>query len=159
MSTAALTDLLPCETDSPEATHALGRRLAEHLRPGDVVALYGDLGAGKTQLVKGIAAGLGIPDEEVSSPTFTLVHEYRDGRLPLYHFDAYRLRNLEEFFDLGYEEYFYGDGVSVVEWADRVEPLLPPHALRLRLEHLGGDRRRITWHEAPPSPDGRQARL
>ncbi len=150
MNTAPLTDLLPCETDSPEATHALGRRLAEHLRPGDVVALYGDLGTGKTRLVKGIAAGLGIPETEVTSPTFTLVHEYRGGRLPLYHFDAYRLRRLEEFFDLGYEEYFYGDGVSVVEWADRIEPLLPPHTLRMHLEHLGGDRRRITW--LPPSP-------
>ncbi|MDQ7041731.1 MAG: tRNA (adenosine(37)-N6)-threonylcarbamoyltransferase complex ATPase subunit type 1 TsaE [Rhodothermus sp.] len=145
MNTAALTDLLPCETDSPEATLTLGRRLAKHLGPGDVVALYGDLGTGKTQLVKGIAAGLGIPETAVSSPTFTLVHEYRGGRLPLYHFDAYRLRTLEEFYDLGYEEYFYGDGVSVVEWADRIEPLLPPHTLRVRLEHLGGDRRRISY--------------
>lgn len=148
--TAPQTDLLPCETDSPEATHALGQQLAARLQPGDVVALYGELGTGKTQLVKGIAAGLGLPDAIVSSPTFTLVHEYLGGRLPLYHFDAYRLHSLEEFYDLGYEEYFYSHGVCVVEWADRIAPLLPPHTLHLHLAHLGGNRRRITWHTHPP---------
>ncbi|GBD02679.1 tRNA threonylcarbamoyladenosine biosynthesis protein TsaE [bacterium HR18] len=144
---AALTlaDLLPCETDTPEATRALGKHLARRLHPGDVVALYGELGSGKTQLVKGIAEGLGIPEAEVNSPTFTLLHIYLGGRLPLYHFDAYRLRQLEEFYALGYEEYFFGEGVSIVEWAERIEPLLPPYALRLHLEHLGNNRRRITY--------------
>ena len=137
-------DLLPLETETPAETVALGRRLAERLRPGDVLALYGDLGAGKTHLVKGLCAGLGIPAEAVSSPTFTLVNEY-DGALPVYHFDAYRIERPEEFFEIGYEAYFFGDGVSVVEWPERVEALIPEHALRLRLSHGGGDRRRIEW--------------
>ena len=112
------------------------------LQPGDVLALYGDLGAGKTHLVKGLCAGLGIPAASVSSPTFTLVNEY-DGALPVYHFDAYRIERTEEFFELGYETYFFGDGVCLVEWPERVEALIPDHAIRLRLTHLGGDRRRI----------------
>ncbi|MEP0547743.1 MAG: tRNA (adenosine(37)-N6)-threonylcarbamoyltransferase complex ATPase subunit type 1 TsaE [Rhodothermales bacterium] len=140
--TAALTDLLPAESASPDETVALGQRLAGVLQPGDVLALYGDLGAGKTHLVKGLCAGLGIPAASVSSPTFTLVNEY-DGALPVYHIDAYRIERTEEFFELGYETYFFGDGVCLVEWPERVEPLVPDHALRLRLTHLGGDRRRI----------------
>ena len=139
-----LADLLPCETNTPEATRTLGKHLASKLQAGDVVALYGDLGSGKTQLVKGIAEGLGIPEAEVNSPTFTLLHIYSSGRLTLYHFDAYRLNRLEEFYELGYEEYFFGEGVSIIEWAERIEPLLPPYALRLHLEHLGGNRRRIS---------------
>jgi tRNA threonylcarbamoyladenosine biosynthesis protein TsaE len=140
--TAALADLLPAESASPDETVALGRRLADALQPGDVLALYGDLGAGKTHLVKGLCAGLGIPAADVSSPTFTLVNEY-DGDLPVYHIDAYRIERTEEFFELGYETYFFGDGICLVEWPERVEPLVPDHALRLRLTHLGDDRRRI----------------
>ena len=138
----SLADLLPVESASPDETVDLGRRLAEALQPGDVVALYGDLGAGKTHLVKGLCAGLGVPAAAVSSPTFTLVNEY-DGTLPVYHFDAYRIERPEEFFEIGYESYFFGDGVCLVEWPERVEGLVPNHALRLQLTHLGEDRRRI----------------
>ena len=124
-------------------TMELGAALAQTFRPGDVVALYGDLGSGKTVLTKGIGRALGIREEEISSPTFTLVHEHRSGTLPLYHFDAYRIESPEEFFDLGYEDYFFGDGVSVVEWADRVESLLPDDAVRIYLEHAADGRRRV----------------
>ncbi len=136
--------LLPAETPSAAATMALGRRLAAHLGPGDVVALYGDLGAGKTHLVKGICAALGVPEAAVTSPTFTLVNEYAGRDFPVYHLDAYRVRRIEEFFELGYEEYVYGEGLCLVEWPEKLEGLLPPHTLRLRLEHLGGHLRRIT---------------
>lgn len=134
---------LPRETTSEAETRALGAEVAPLLEPGDVVALYGDLGAGKTQLVKGICAALGVDPARVSSPTFTIVQEYagRDG--PLYHVDAYRITDPDEFFELGYEDYFYGDGICFVEWPERVEALLPEHTRRLRLTHGGGDRRRI----------------
>jgi tRNA threonylcarbamoyladenosine biosynthesis protein TsaE len=140
--------LLPVETASPEETLALGERLAPHLAPGDVLALYGDLGAGKTHLVKGVARGLGADPEDVSSPTFTLVNEYatRDAEgapLPLYHLDVYRIERLRELEEIGVEELLHGDGVCVVEWPERMEPMLPPHTLRVRLLHLDGDRRRI----------------
>lgn len=124
---------------------ALGERLAAYLGPGDVVALYGDLGAGKTHLVKGVCGALGVPAAAVNSPTFTLVNEYDGGRMPVYHFDAYRIRGTAEFFEMGYEEYFFGEGLCLVEWPEHVEALLPPHTLRLRLLHRGADRRRIEW--------------
>ena len=144
----ALSDvLLPTETDSTDATLALGRRLATHLEAGDVVALYGDLGAGKTHLVKGICAAHGVPVAAVTSPTFTLVNEYAGDAFSIYHLDAYRIERLQEFFELGYEEYFYGDGLCLIEWPAHVEPLLPEHTLRLRLTHLGGNRRRIDWEK------------
>lgn len=130
-------------TDSVEETMALGRRLTETLSPGAVVALDGDLGAGKTHLVKGIAAGLGIPPETVRSPTFTILHAYDEGRLPLYHFDAYRIGDPSEFEAIGFEEYAYGEGVTVIEWASRVENLLPSDVLRLRLTHVSAHERRI----------------
>lgn len=109
--------------------------MAARVRAGDVVGLYGDLGAGKTALTKGLCAGLGLDPEAVTSPTFTLLHEYGTASLPVYHFDAYRLERLEEFFDLGYEEYVFGDGLCIIEWAERVEPLLPSHVIRIRLRH------------------------
>ena len=137
-----LSDLLPAETASPAETLALGARLAAHLGPGDVVALYGDLGAGKTHLVKGLAAGLGLDADEVASPTFVLVHEYATTP-PLYHFDAYRTERPDEFTRLGFEEYAEGDGICVVEWPERIAPLLPPRTLRLHLTVLEGDRRMI----------------
>ncbi len=143
MTTVLLEDVLPAETRSAEETITLGRHLAAHLEPGDVVALYGDLGAGKTHLVKGICAAYGVPEAVVTSPTFTLVNEYAGEAFPIYHIDAYRIERLQEFFELGYEEYFFGDGLCLIEWPAHVEPLLPEHTLRLRLTHLGGNRRRI----------------
>jgi tRNA threonylcarbamoyladenosine biosynthesis protein TsaE len=119
------------------ATESFGRRLARLLFPGAVVALVGPLGAGKTQLVRAIAEGLGITDSRiVSSPTFVLIQEY-DARLPIYHFDTYRLKNPAEFANLGVEEYFAGDGVCLIEWADRVEKCLPPDHLRVELTITG----------------------
>jgi tRNA threonylcarbamoyladenosine biosynthesis protein TsaE len=137
-----LGELLPLETASVAETMRLGERLAEHLQPGDIVALYGDLGAGKTHLVKGIARALGVDEAAVSSPTFTIVQEYA-GAVPIYHIDAYRVETPDEFYELGYEDYFYGDGLCLIEWPSRIESLLPDDALRLRLTHQGGDRRRI----------------
>ncbi len=124
-------------------TEALGRRLGERLFAGAVVALIGPLGAGKTQLVRAMAEGLGIADPRaVSSPTFVLIQEY-NARLPIYHFDAYRLAGPGEFFDLGANEYFQGQGVCLVEWADRVESALPGQYLRITLEVTGETSRRI----------------
>jgi tRNA threonylcarbamoyladenosine biosynthesis protein TsaE len=126
-----------------EATATFGRRLGNALFPGAVVALIGPLGAGKTQLVRAVAEGLKITDPRtVSSPTFVLLQEYR-GSLPIYHFDAYRLSGPAELFDLGVHEYFEGQGVSLVEWADRVEGCLPPEHLRVELEITGLTSRRL----------------
>lgn len=115
-------------------TRALGLEIAEALEPGDVVALVGDLGTGKTALTKYIAEGLGVT-EEINSPTFTIVKEYRSGRLPLYHFDVYRLGSSEELFDIGAEEMLDGDGACVIEWADIVADALPDDTLAVRLEY------------------------
>jgi tRNA threonylcarbamoyladenosine biosynthesis protein TsaE len=140
-----LDHLLPATTASESETRSIGRSLAETLVAGDVVALFGNLGAGKTALTKGLGEGLGIDAEHVKSPTFTLLHEYTSGRLPLYHFDAYRTEQIDEFLDLGYEEYFFGNGVCVIEWADKIEALLPQESLRIRLDHGERDIRRIDF--------------
>lgn len=116
--------------DNEEATRQYGHRLAEEAVPGQVIALTGDLGAGKTTLTKAIAEGLNIK-EPISSPTFAIIKEYTDGRIPLYHFDVYRLDDEEEMYNLGYEEYFFGDGLTIVEWADKVEGLLPEDTVRI----------------------------
>jgi len=124
-------------------TEALGRRLAEHLFPGAVVALIGPLGAGKTHFVRAVAAGLGIVNPDmVTSPTFVLIQEY-DARLPIYHFDAYRLRSQAEFIDLGVHEYFQGDGVCLIEWADKVPAALPSERLEVRISIIGDEERRF----------------
>lgn len=123
-------------------TMAFGRQLAATLRPGDVLALNGDLGAGKTCLVKGLAAGLGIT-QEITSPTFTLIHEYRGGRLPLAHIDLYRLETVHDALNIGIEDHLGGDGITVIEWADRIESLLPPGAIRLHLRVVDDNTRRI----------------
>jgi tRNA threonylcarbamoyladenosine biosynthesis protein TsaE len=124
------------------ATQAFGRRLGGLLFPGAVVALVGQLGAGKTHLVRAVAEGLGLADGRVvSSPTFVLIQEY-PARLPVYHFDAYRLRGEAEFAELGAHEYFEGDGVCLVEWADRVRGALPPEHLRITLTVTGERSRR-----------------
>jgi len=143
--------LFPVTTESVEETRALGTKLADALDAGAVLALYGDLGTGKTHLVKGIAEGLDIPPSSVRSPTFTILHTYENGRRPLYHFDAYRVQTPDEFVELGFEEYVHGDGITCIEWADRVESLLPAHTLRLSLSHVDTHRRRIALHR----PHGR----
>lgn len=123
-------------------TRALGHRIAEAAEPGDVVALIGDLGTGKTALTKYIAEGLGIKGG-ISSPTFTIVKEYRSGRLPLYHFDVYRLGNGDELIDIGAEEMLDGDGLCVIEWADIVADVLPEDALAIRLDYGENEGERI----------------
>ena len=135
--------ILPVVTSSENETRAVGRRLAEELDAGAVLALHGELGAGKTQLTKGIASGLGVDETAVSSPTFTLIHEYK-GCLPVYHIDGYRTRSPREFEALGIDEYFRGDGVCIIEWPERLGPLLPSSTIHLSLQHRGGDERQIT---------------
>src|SRR6184192_4009339 len=131
-------------------TEALGRRLAAHLFPGAVVALIGPLGAGKTNLVRAVAEGLGIADPRiVTSPTFVLIQEYA-ARLPIYHFDAYRLHTPAEFVDLGAHEYFQSGGVCLVEWADRVESCLPAELLRITISVTGDTSRRFVVHSHAP---------
>jgi tRNA threonylcarbamoyladenosine biosynthesis protein TsaE len=127
-----------------DATTVVGRRLASSLFPGAVVALVGPLGAGKTHLARAIAEGLGVRDSRVvTSPTFVLIQEY-DGNLPIYHFDAYRLRGAAEFAELGAQEYFEDAGVCLVEWADRVQDCLPAELLHLTLAMTGPTSRRMT---------------
>ncbi len=128
-------------TRRPEQTQQLGRRLGKIARPGDVILLVGKLGAGKTCLTQGIAWGLGIK-EYAASPSFVLVRELY-GRLPLYHIDFYRLEKLEEIAELGLDEYFYGQGVSVVEWAEKALELLPPENLLIEMEYLSENERRL----------------
>lgn len=115
-------------------TRKFGIELAQNLKPGDIIALIGDLGTGKTTLTKSIAEGLGIIDM-ITSPTFTIVQEYHEGRLPLYHFDVYRISDPEEMYELGYEEYFFGQGVCVVEWADLIMELIPEGSIVIRIEY------------------------
>jgi len=129
-------------SESEQETLSLASRFAGELKAGDVVALWGDLGAGKTQFVKGIARQLGIPAESVTSPTFTLIHEY-EGRLPLYHFDFYRLQQIEEALEIGVEEYFWGEGVCVVEWPDIITPLLPDAYYSVDITAAGTNKRWI----------------
>lgn len=125
-------------------TDRLGEGLAEVLPAGSVVALIGTLGAGKTRLVQAIAAALGVPRDEITSPTFVLVNEYRGGRLPVYHFDTYRLRDEDEFLELGPEEYFSGVGITFVEWADRFEQFLPAGYLKIEIVPVGATEREFT---------------
>ena len=134
------------ETFSPEETFALGRELGEEAQPGEIFCLDGDLGTGKTVFTQGFAAGLGIT-EPVNSPTFTIVQVYEEGRLPLYHFDVYRIGEPEEMDEIGYEEYFFGRGVCLIEWASLIGELIPEGARRVRIEkdtEKGFDYRRIT---------------
>ena len=129
------------ETFSPEATADLGNRIAKQLNPGDVVCLTGDLGVGKTVFTQGFAEGLGI-DDPICSPTFTIILEYHSGRIPLYHFDVYRISDIYEMDDLGYEEYFYSGDLCLVEWPEKIEALIPDDAMVVRIE-VGDDENRI----------------
>ncbi len=137
------------ETYSSEETFALARALAKRARPGEIYTLIGDLGVGKTVFTQGFAEGLGVT-EPVSSPTFTILQIYDSGRMPFYHFDVYRIGDVEEMEEIGYEDCFYGDGVSIVEWADLVPEIIPDHACSVTIEKdltKGYDYRRITLNE------------
>ena len=137
------------ETFSPEETFRLGQKLGEQARPGELYTLIGDLGAGKTVLTQGVARGLGI-EEPISSPTFTIVQVYEEGRMPFYHFDVYRIGDAEEMEEIGYEDYFYGQGLTIIEWANLIEDILPKRYREIRVEkdlEQGFDYRRITVRE------------
>ena len=134
------------ETNSAEETEALGLRLAKEATPGQVFTLIGDLGVGKTVFTQGFAKGLDI-DEAICSPTFTIVQVYDSGRIPFYHFDVYRIGDVEEMDEIGYEDYIYGDGVSLIEWANLIEEILPDSYTRVTIEknlEKGFDYRKIT---------------
>lgn len=135
------------ESNSAEDTFAFGQKLGREAVPGEIICLDGDLGVGKTVLTQGFAAGLGI-DDYVNSPTFNIVKEYEGGRLPLYHFDVYRIGDPSEMEEIGYEDYFYGQGVSIIEWPGQIEELLPKEARWVRIRKdltKGFDYRRIEY--------------
>ena len=135
------------ESNSAEDTFAFGQRLGRKAVPGEIICLDGDLGVGKTVFTQGFAAGLGI-DDYVNSPTFNIVKEYEGGRLPLYHFDVYRIGDPSEMEEIGYEDYFYGQGVSIIEWPGQIEELLPKEARWVRIRKdltKGFDYRRIEY--------------
>lgn len=137
------------ETNSPEETFALGVRIGEESRPGQVYTLIGDLGVGKTVFTQGVAKGLGIT-EPVNSPTFTIVQVYEEGRMPFYHFDVYRIGDVEEMDEIGYEDYFYGEGLCLIEWANLIEEILPEHYTEITIEkdlEKGFDYRKIIIEE------------
>src|SRR5215470_16970283 len=136
--------MLTITLQNEQDTVRLGRGLADVLPPGTVVALIGTLGAGKTRLVQAVATSLGVPNGGVTSPTFVLVNEYRQGRLPVFHFDTYRLKDDDEFLNLGPEEYFESDGLTFVEWADRVTHLLPADRIEITLDVTGDTNRTAT---------------
>ena len=129
-------------TNSPEETEALGARLARALEPGAVVAFTGDLGAGKTAFVRGLARGLDVRDR-VTSPTFTIVNEYEGGRLPLFHFDMYRLGSADELFDIGWEDYLARGGVCAVEWSENIAEALEPGTVRVDIRRGASDSQRV----------------
>lgn len=139
------------ETYSPEETFALGVSMGREAKPGEVYTLIGDLGVGKTVFTQGIAKGLGI-EEPICSPTFTIVQVYEQGRMPFYHFDVYRIGDIEEMEEIGYEDYFYGEGLTMIEWADLIGEILPEKRTEIRIEkdlEKGFDYRKITICEVP----------
>ncbi len=134
------------ETNSPDETLEAGRQLGLLAKPGDIYTLNGDLGVGKTVFTQGVAKGLGVT-EHVNSPTFTIVQVYDSGRLPFYHFDVYRIGDVEEMEEIGYEDYFFGDGICMVEWAQLIVELIPQQATKITIEknlEKGFDYRKIT---------------
>lgn len=137
------------ESFSPEDTLELGRKMGREAQPGDVYTLIGDLGVGKTVFTQGIAEGLEI-EESICSPTFTIVQVYEEGRMPFYHFDVYRIGDIEEMDEIGYEDYFYGEGLCMIEWANLIEEIIPSHHKEITIEkdlEKGFDYRRITIRE------------
>lgn len=134
------------ETNSDKETFVLGEKLGQAAAPGQIYTLVGDLGVGKTVFTQGMARGLGIT-EPISSPTFTIIQEYQEGRLPFYHFDVYRIGDIEEMEEIGYDDYFFGQGVCMIEWANLIEELLPDRVIQVNIEkdlEKGFDYRRIT---------------
>ena len=137
------------ESFSPEETLELGRKMGREAQPGDVYTLIGDLGVGKTVFTQGIAEGLEIEDS-ICSPTFTIVQVYEEGRMPFYHFDVYRIGDIEEMDEIGYEDYFYGEGLCMIEWANLIEEIIPKHHKEITIEkdlEKGFDYRKITIRE------------
>lgn len=134
------------ESQKAEDTFLIGKKMGEAAKPGDVICLSGDLGVGKTVFTQGFAAGLDITGP-VNSPTFTIVQEYDEGRIPFYHFDVYRIADVEEMDEIGYEDYFYGEGVCMIEWAELIAEILPNHMTKIAIEKdldKGFDYRKIT---------------
>ena len=129
-------------TNNAEETIAVGEKLGASMDSGDVIALYGDLGAGKTTIIRGIAQGLGI-SSRVTSPTFTIVNEY-PGKIPLFHFDMYRIADKDELFEIGWDEYLERDGICIVEWSENIEGAFPPGTIRIRIDKLDENKRSIT---------------
>ena len=137
------------ETHEPEETFEVGRKIGMNAKPGQIYTLTGDLGVGKTVFTQGVAAGLGIT-EPVNSPTFTIIQEYEDGRLPFYHFDVYRIGDLEEMEEIGYDDYFFGQGICLIEWAELIEEILPEKRIEVTIEkdlEKGFEYRKITIEE------------
>lgn len=137
------------ETFSAEETYIFGKELGSRAKPGQVYTLIGDLGVGKTVFTQGVAAGLGI-EEPINSPTFTIVQIYEEGRMPFYHFDVYRIGDVEEMEEIGYEDYFYGEGICLIEWANLIEEILPDRYTQITIEKdltKGFDYRRILIEE------------
>ena len=137
------------ETHDPEETFEVGRTIGMNAKPGQIYTLTGDLGVGKTVFTQGVAAGLGIT-EPVNSPTFTIIQEYEDGRLPFYHFDVYRIGDLEEMEEIGYDDYFFGQGICLIEWAELIEEILPEKRIEVSIEkdlEKGFEYRKITIEE------------
>ena len=138
--------IMKIETFSAEETYKIGEQMGREAKAGDVICLIGDLGVGKTVFTQGFAAGLGIT-EPVSSPTFTIVQTYDEGRIPFYHFDVYRIGDVEEMEEIGYDDYFFGEGVCLIEWAELIEELIPEGAISITIEkdlEKGFDYRKIT---------------
>ena len=136
------------ETNSDKETHELGKRIGPNAKKGQIYTLEGDLGVGKTVFTQGVADGLGIK-EPIGSPTFTIIQEYQEGRLPFYHFDVYRIGDVEEMEEIGYEDCFFGEGVCLIEWASLIEEMIPENAVWVTIEkdpQKGMDYRRITIH-------------
>ena len=130
-------------TNSPEETMRLGRKIGKLLKQGDVIALIGNLGAGKTVIAGGLCCGLGVKEDYITSPTYTIINQY-DGKIPVYHIDLYRLKNLDELYNLGWDEYIYGHGVCIIEWADRAAEMLSEEYLMVNIEVTGLDKRKIS---------------
>ncbi len=140
-------NLLPVRTSSAADTIRLGERIAETLHPGTLVALYGSLGSGKTQLAKGICRFFGIDETRVTSPTFTIVNEYTSDERTIYHIDAYRIRRLDELLELGFDSYLDDHSITIIEWSENIEAALPSGCMKIRLSHTAGNGRLIEWKD------------